>query len=212
MIRKSGEELTVQQNVSVTYCTEKNCTEAKLFHMCVWSWRRVVSWCTSLIGVGFLCLCLTVRSCCMEMAAGSALLPSPNRRAVQLRPPKRSAPRRRRKPAHRRRKRDEKRACRDTMEESHLINYIQTVTIQSLLTCHADQLTPLSHRRFSIQQHLLFRAPPFDNPTTPLIARRHSHEFPRLFASPAASGSRALLPGRATKSTVGTQEFALVRQ
>ena len=32
---------------------------------------------------------------------------------------------------------------------------------------------------------LLFPAPLFDNPTTPLIARRHTHEFPRIFASPA---------------------------
>ena len=53
---------------------------------------------------------------------------------------------------------------------------------------------------------LLFPALPFDNPTTPLIARRHTHEFPRIFASPTASGSRALLPGRAIKGMVGMQE------
>ena len=53
------------------------------------------------------------RSCCTEVAAGGALPPSPERRGVQLRPPKR-----RRKPAHRSRKMDEKRACSDTTEES----------------------------------------------------------------------------------------------
>ena len=58
------------------------------------------------------------RSCCVEMTAGSALPSSPGRRVVELRPSKRSAPKRRRKPAHRRRKRDEKRVCSDTIEES----------------------------------------------------------------------------------------------
>ena len=37
------------------------------------------------------------RSCCVEMATGSALHLSPERRVVDLRPPKRSAPKRRRK-------------------------------------------------------------------------------------------------------------------
>ena len=58
------------------------------------------------------------RSCCMEMATGSALPISPERRVLDLHPPKRSTPRRRRKPTHRRKRGVEKRACGDTIEES----------------------------------------------------------------------------------------------
>ena len=94
----------------------------------------------------------------------------------------------------RRRKRDEKRACGDTMEAfgrtqgSHPISShmsrspIHATFTSSILTT----TTPL------------FPAPPFDNPTT-LSARRHTHEFPRIFASPTA-----------IKGMMDTQEFTFV--
>ena len=49
-----------------------------------------------------------------------------------FRPPKRSAPKRRRKPAHRRRKRDEKRACSDATEESISSTLPQTKRVRTL--------------------------------------------------------------------------------
>ena len=150
------------------------------------------------------------RSRCMEMAAGSAFLTSPGRRAVELRPPKRSAPKRRRKPAHRRRRRDEKRACSDTIEESISSIPPQRKRVRTYKGLPSNPLLRVTladschfHSSFHTTTTLLFPAPPVENPTTPLIAR-HTHEFPRIFASPTASGSTALLPGRATKGMAGS--------
>ena len=151
------------------------------------------------------------RSCCMEMAAGSALLTSPGRRVVELRPPKRSAPKRRRKPGHRRRRRDEKRSCSDTIEESISSIPPQRKRVRTYKGLPSNPFSRVTltdschfHSSFLTTTTLLFPAPPVDNPTTPLIARRHTHEFPRIFASPTASGSTAYLPGRATKGMAGS--------
>ena len=65
---------------------------------------------------------------------------------------------------------------------------------------------------FLIATTLLFPAPPFANPTTPLMARRHTLSFHESLRhpQPLAQGLSCLV-GQ-PKALAGTQEFALLRQ
>ena len=110
--------------------------------------------------------------------------------------------------AHQREKRDEKRACSGTIDESISTTPPQRKRVRT----YKKDYHPISSHMSRSPTHgtftssflttttLLFPAPSFDNPTTPLVARRHTHEFPRIFASPTASGSSALLLGRAIEA------------
>ena len=151
------------------------------------------------------------RSCCMEMAAGSALLSSPERRVVQLRPPTR-----RRKPAHRRRKRVEKRACGDTMEESIFSTPPPRKRVQ---TYKGFPSNPFSNVTLTNSCHFHIVDSHWNNTTLPSATLRQTDNssqctppHARVSTNLCVTHSLRLLPGRALKGMVGTQEFALVRQ
>ena len=131
------------------------------------------------------------RSCCTEMATDSAPLLSPERRVVDLRPPKCTAPKRRREPPHRRRRRYEKRACSQSSQLLLKGSALGRTKGYHPISSHMSR-SPISATFTSSSlttTAILSPAPPSDNPTTPHAARRNTSKFPFIFPSRTATDS-----------------------